>query len=62
MERIAKGPEEISPLTINSDIVSDTEEWYKRKTSVTNKNQDQISELIKKSIAFDELIILKCFH
>ncbi|CAF3437958.1 unnamed protein product [Rotaria socialis] len=41
MEQLAKETEELSTYTMNADIVSDTEEWLKRKKSVINKNQDQ---------------------
>ncbi|CAF4344478.1 unnamed protein product [Rotaria magnacalcarata] len=41
MEQLAKETEELSTYTMNADIVSDTEEWLKRKKSSINKNQDQ---------------------
>lgn len=43
MEQIAKETEEASSYTMNTDVVSDTEEWHKRKGSSTKKNQDQTS-------------------
>ncbi|CAF4506068.1 unnamed protein product [Rotaria socialis] len=47
MEQLAKETEELSTYTMNADIVSDTEEWLKRKKSVINKNQDQTNVLNK---------------
>ncbi|CAF1684586.1 unnamed protein product [Rotaria magnacalcarata] len=47
MEQLAKETEELSTYTMNADIVSDTEEWLKRKKSSINKNQDQTNVLNK---------------
>ena len=51
MEQLAKEAEEMSAYKMNSDVVSDTEEWHKRKTLLKNKNQDLSSEYIVDAIS-----------
>ena len=41
MERFAKDAETASAYTMNAEVVSDTEEWHKRKQSSTKKLQEQ---------------------
>ncbi|CAF2017072.1 unnamed protein product [Rotaria magnacalcarata] len=47
MEKLAQEAEELSTYKMNSDVVSDTEEWLKRKKSSTKKNNDKTSLLDK---------------
>ncbi|CAF4504860.1 unnamed protein product, partial [Rotaria sp. Silwood2] len=47
MEQLAKEAEQISTYAMNPDVVSDTEEWHKRKKSLSSKNHDQINVLNK---------------
>ncbi|CAF4481371.1 unnamed protein product [Rotaria socialis] len=41
MVQFAQEAEELSTYKMNSDVVSDTEEWFKRKKSLTRKNNDK---------------------
>ncbi len=43
MEKLAKEAEEAFSYTMNADVVSDTEEWHKRKGSVVGKHQARTS-------------------
>ena len=45
MELLAKEVEESTLYKINAEIVSDTEEWHKRKKSITAKDEQQTSRL-----------------
>ncbi|CAF1498461.1 unnamed protein product [Rotaria sordida] len=47
MEQLAKEAEETSTYTMNSDIKSDTEEWHKRKKSLSSKSRNQTNLLNK---------------
>ena len=51
MEQLAKEAEEMSAYKMNSDVVSDTEEWHKRKKLLKNKNQDLSSEYMVDAIS-----------
>ncbi len=44
MEEFAKEAEKASAYKMNTDVVSDTEEWHKRKKLETSKNQKQTSK------------------
>ena len=44
MEKIANEAEEASSYKMNTDVVSDTEEWHKRKKVENSKNKKQISK------------------
>lgn len=41
MEQLAKEAEEKSVYKMNADVVSDTEEWHKRKKPVTSNDKEQ---------------------
>ncbi len=56
MEKLAKEAEELSSYTMNSAIVSDTEEWHKRK-SISSKNHGETSKFMYKTSCFQKLII-----
>ena len=45
MELLAKEVEGNSLYKMNAQIVSDTEEWHKRKKSTTAKDEQQTSRL-----------------
>lgn len=43
MEQLAKEAEEKSSYKMNADVVSDTEEWHKRKKPIMNNDKEQSS-------------------
>ena len=45
MELLARKVEENTLYKINAEIVSDTEEWHKRKKSTTAKDEQPTSRL-----------------
>ncbi|CAF1683756.1 unnamed protein product, partial [Adineta ricciae] len=53
MERFAKDAETTSAYTMNAEVVSDTEEWQKRKQSSTKNIQEQQIRNVDKQL--DEL-------
>jgi hypothetical protein len=44
MEQLAKEAEEVCAYVMNAEVVSDTEEWHKRKQLITKKTQQQTSK------------------
>jgi hypothetical protein len=45
MEDLAMEAEQSCAYTMNTEVVSDTEEWHRRKRSTISKNQEKTSKL-----------------
>ncbi len=59
MEVFAKEAEEAYAYTMNTEVMSDTEEWQKRKQSTIIKNQQQTSNLYTSLYTFFAMKLLK---